>query len=135
MKTAPATWTASATSITVNSPNGPIYYRHEARDVTFHRSTNGSPFTTCDSFLLVGHCHPSITAAAAAQMELLNTNTRFLHDNMVVYADRLRATLPEKLCVFYFVNSGYTHTHTHRQQKSIPKVPLICFGFVYIGFS
>ncbi|KAF5901960.1 5-phosphohydroxy-L-lysine phospho-lyase-like, partial [Clarias magur] len=39
-------------------------------------------------------------------MELLNVNTRFLHDNIVQYADRLAATLPKKLCVFYFVNSG-----------------------------
>ncbi|XP_051936955.1 5-phosphohydroxy-L-lysine phospho-lyase isoform X2 [Hippocampus zosterae] len=39
-------------------------------------------------------------------MELLNTNTRFLHDNLVLYADRLAATLPERLSVFYFVNSG-----------------------------
>ncbi|XP_013887548.1 5-phosphohydroxy-L-lysine phospho-lyase isoform X2 [Austrofundulus limnaeus] len=44
--------------------------------------------------------------AAAAQMELLNTNSRFLHDNIVLYADRLASTLPEKLCIFYFVNSG-----------------------------
>ncbi|XP_066519156.1 5-phosphohydroxy-L-lysine phospho-lyase isoform X2 [Hoplias malabaricus] len=39
-------------------------------------------------------------------MDLLNTNTRFLHDNIVQYADRLSATLPKKLCVFYFLNSG-----------------------------
>ncbi|CAL8355291.1 unnamed protein product [Merluccius merluccius] len=54
----------------------------------------------------VGHCHPSVTQAAAAQMQLLNTNGRFLHDNIVSYATRLSATLPDKLCVFYFVNSG-----------------------------
>ncbi|XP_065137258.1 5-phosphohydroxy-L-lysine phospho-lyase [Paramisgurnus dabryanus] len=54
----------------------------------------------------VGHCHPSITEAAAAQMDLLNSNTRFLHDNIVLYAQRLAATLPKKLSVFYFVNSG-----------------------------
>lgn len=62
--------------------------------------------TCCMIPFVVGHCHPSITAAAAAQMDLLNTNARFLHDNIVLYADRLAATLPEKLCVFYFVNSG-----------------------------
>ncbi|CAG01207.1 unnamed protein product, partial [Tetraodon nigroviridis] len=54
----------------------------------------------------VGHCHPRITEAAAAQMDLLNTNTRFLHDNIVLYANRLASTLPRQLCVFYFVNSG-----------------------------
>ncbi|TNN58453.1 Ethanolamine-phosphate phospho-lyase [Liparis tanakae] len=68
---------------------------------------NGKRYLDCISNVHhVGHCHPSITAAAAAQMDLLNTNARFLHDNIVLYADRLAATLPEKLCVFYFVNSG-----------------------------
>ncbi|NXJ61318.1 AT2L1 lyase, partial [Rostratula benghalensis] len=54
----------------------------------------------------VGHSHPSVTKAATKQMELLNTNSRFLHDNLVQYAQRLTATLPEKLSVCYFVNSG-----------------------------
>ncbi|XP_068596911.1 5-phosphohydroxy-L-lysine phospho-lyase [Brachionichthys hirsutus] len=67
----------------------------------------GSRYLDCISNVQhVGHCHPSVTKAAAAQMDLLNTNTRFLHDNIVVFADRLAATLPKKLCVFYFVNSG-----------------------------
>ncbi|XP_038154989.1 5-phosphohydroxy-L-lysine phospho-lyase [Cyprinodon tularosa] len=68
---------------------------------------NGKRFLDCISNVQhVGHCHPDITKAAAAQMDLLNANSRFLHDNIVLYADRLAATLPEKLSVFYFVNSG-----------------------------
>lgn len=55
----------------------------------------------------VGHCHPDVVKAGARQMELLNTNSRFLHDNLVLYAQRLQATLPSKLSVCYFVNSGY----------------------------
>ncbi|KAM5194161.1 ethanolamine-phosphate phospho-lyase [Mantella aurantiaca] len=54
----------------------------------------------------VGHSHPDVTKAAVKQMEVLNTNSRFLHDNLVQYAERLTATLPEKLSVCYFVNSG-----------------------------
>lgn len=54
----------------------------------------------------VGHSHPEVTKAAVKQLELLNTNSRFLHDNLVQYAERLTATLPEKLSVCYFVNSG-----------------------------
>ncbi|XP_030635574.1 ethanolamine-phosphate phospho-lyase isoform X2 [Chanos chanos] len=54
----------------------------------------------------VGHSHPDVVKAGAKQMELLNTNSRFLHDNLVQYAQRLQATLPEKLSVCYFVNSG-----------------------------
>lgn len=56
--------------------------------------------------LAVGHCHPDIVKAAHEQNQLLNTNSRYLHDNLVDYADRLSKTLPEKLCIFYFLNSG-----------------------------
>ncbi|WP_286233521.1 aminotransferase class III-fold pyridoxal phosphate-dependent enzyme [Thalassotalea sediminis] len=54
----------------------------------------------------VGHCHPRVVAAGQAQMAKLNTNTRFLHDNLVDYADKLLATMPERLSVCMFVNSG-----------------------------
>ncbi|XP_026515310.1 5-phosphohydroxy-L-lysine phospho-lyase [Terrapene carolina triunguis] len=54
----------------------------------------------------VGHCHPDVVKAAHEQNQLLNTNSRYLHDNLVDYAKRLSKTLPEKLCTFYFLNSG-----------------------------
>ncbi|HEX6044935.1 MAG TPA: aminotransferase class III-fold pyridoxal phosphate-dependent enzyme [Pyrinomonadaceae bacterium] len=54
----------------------------------------------------VGHCHPRVVQAAVEQMQTLNTNTRYLHDTILTYADRLTATLPEPLRVCYFVNSG-----------------------------
>jgi 4-aminobutyrate aminotransferase-like enzyme len=40
------------------------------------------------------------------QIATLNTNTRYLHDGLVEYAERLTATLPSKLKVCYFTNSG-----------------------------
>lgn len=54
----------------------------------------------------VGHCHPGVVYAIQRQAAKLNTNTRYLHDNMVNYAKALTDTLPEKLSVCYFVNSG-----------------------------
>jgi 4-aminobutyrate aminotransferase-like enzyme len=54
----------------------------------------------------VGHCHPRVVAAGVEQMRLLNTNTRYLHDLILSYAERLTATLPDLLSVCYFVNSG-----------------------------
>ena len=54
----------------------------------------------------VGHCHPRVVAAGVEQMRTLNTNTRYLHDLIIRYAERLTATLPEPLRVCYFVNSG-----------------------------
>jgi 4-aminobutyrate aminotransferase-like enzyme len=54
----------------------------------------------------VGHCHPRVVAAGQAQMARLNTNTRYLHDNIVEYALRLTATLPDPLSVVFLTNSG-----------------------------
>jgi 4-aminobutyrate aminotransferase-like enzyme/Ser/Thr protein kinase RdoA (MazF antagonist) len=54
----------------------------------------------------VGHEHPRVVAALTAQAARLNTNTRYLHDHIVDYAERLTATLPAPLRVCYFVNSG-----------------------------
>ncbi|XP_043550877.1 ethanolamine-phosphate phospho-lyase-like isoform X2 [Chiloscyllium plagiosum] len=68
---------------------------------------NDTPFLDCiNNVAHVGHCHPDVVQAAVKQMELLNTNSRFLHDNLVQYAKQLTATLPQRLAVCYFVNSG-----------------------------
>src|SRR5208282_1542689 len=55
---------------------------------------------------LVGHSHPRVARAVQEQIALLNTNTRYLHDNANRYAERLTRLLPEPLRVCYFVNSG-----------------------------
>ena len=54
----------------------------------------------------VGHCHPRVVEAGRRQMGILNTNTRYLHDLLNRYAERLAATLPAGLDVCYFVNSA-----------------------------
>ena len=54
----------------------------------------------------VGHCHPKVVAAGQRQMERLNTNTRYLSELILEYAEKLTATLPESLSVCFFVNSG-----------------------------
>jgi len=54
----------------------------------------------------VGHSHPRVVRAVREQLAVLNTNTRYLHERLVQYAERLTATLPDPLSVCYFVNSG-----------------------------
>jgi 4-aminobutyrate aminotransferase-like enzyme/Ser/Thr protein kinase RdoA (MazF antagonist) len=54
----------------------------------------------------VGHAHPRIVQAALDQLRAVNTNTRYLHDTIARFAERLTATLPDPLAVCYFVNSG-----------------------------
>lgn len=55
---------------------------------------------------LVGHSHPRVVQAAREQLALLNTNTRYLHENILRYTGRLTRLLPEPLKVCYIVNSG-----------------------------
>jgi len=55
---------------------------------------------------LVGHSHPQVVRAAQQQLGLLNTNTRYLHDTVVRYAERLTSRMPEPLRVCFIVNSG-----------------------------
>jgi 4-aminobutyrate aminotransferase-like enzyme/Ser/Thr protein kinase RdoA (MazF antagonist) len=73
---------------------------------------------------LVGHSHPRVVQAVQRQVALLNTNTRYLHDNILRYAQRLTALLPAPLRVCFFVNSGseanelalrLARTHTRRE--------------------
>ena len=54
----------------------------------------------------VGHCHPHVVRALSEQAGKLNTNTRYLHENVLAYAERLTATLPGPLNVCFLVNSG-----------------------------
>ncbi len=73
---------------------------------------------------LVGHSHPRVVRAVQEQVALLNTNTRYLHDNILQYAERLTTLLPSPLRVCFFVNSGseanelalrLARTHTGRE--------------------
>ena len=68
---------------------------------------DGRPYLDCvNNVAHVGHAHPRVVEAGAAQMRVLNTNTRYLHETVLAYADRLTALLPEHLEVVFFTNSG-----------------------------
>lgn len=54
----------------------------------------------------VGHSHPTVVQAIRRQAATLNTNTRYLHDNLLRYTLQLLETLPHTLQVCFFVNSG-----------------------------
>ena len=54
----------------------------------------------------VGHTHPAVVAAISAQTAILATHTRYLHGNILEYAERLTARLPSHLNACIFVNSG-----------------------------
>ncbi|MGJ8665713.1 MAG: aminotransferase class III-fold pyridoxal phosphate-dependent enzyme [Patiriisocius sp.] len=61
---------------------------------------------TVNNVAHVGHEHPKVVEAGQQQMSILNTNTRYLHENITAYAQALLKKLPKELCVLHFVNSG-----------------------------
>ncbi|PRY18560.1 aspartate aminotransferase family protein [Kineococcus rhizosphaerae] len=42
----------------------------------------------------IGHCHPAVVEAVTAQLQQLNTHTRYLHETILDYTDEILATLP-----------------------------------------
>jgi len=54
----------------------------------------------------IGHCHPSVVRVMQKQIASLNTNTRYLNNHLIQYAEKLTANLPAGLNVCYFTNSG-----------------------------
>ena len=61
---------------------------------------------TVNNVAHVGHEHPAVVKAGQQQMALINTNSRYLHDNINELAKELLETLPPELSVLHFVNSG-----------------------------
>ena len=54
----------------------------------------------------VGHCHPVVADAICDQVRTLNTHTRYLHENVVNYAERLIAKFPADLDTAMFCCTG-----------------------------
>ena len=76
----------------------------------------------------VGHSNPRVVDALHRQMRTLTTNTRYLHERILDYSERLTALLPESLDVCFLVNSGseandlairLARAHTGRQDMMV----------------
>jgi len=55
---------------------------------------------------VVGHAHPAVVDALAAQAARLNSHTRYLHEGVVAYAERLTSLLPDGLDTCMFTCTG-----------------------------
>lgn len=54
----------------------------------------------------LGHSHPAIQEAVSRQLGLINTHTRYLHENILNYAEDLLSTMPDELNRVMFLLSG-----------------------------
>ncbi|TAI47610.1 aminotransferase class III-fold pyridoxal phosphate-dependent enzyme [Flagellimonas allohymeniacidonis] len=73
-------------------------YMYDASGNTFLDAYNNIPH--------VGHSHPKVVNAGKKQMAKLNTNTRYLYEELAAYAEKLLGYFPPPLNKVLFVNSG-----------------------------
>jgi 4-aminobutyrate aminotransferase-like enzyme len=67
----------------------------------------GSAYLDCyNNVASVGHCHPRVVQAMAAQAATLATHTRYLHETILTYAERLLAQFPAELSHVMFTCTG-----------------------------
>ncbi len=92
-------------------PNVPTFYDHPVEIVrgqgVWLWDAAGKRYLDCyNNVPHVGHCHPHVVEAIARQAALLNTHTRYLHDGILDYADRLTATFRHDLTTVMMVCTG-----------------------------
>ncbi|WP_103256739.1 aspartate aminotransferase family protein [Tabrizicola aquatica] len=67
----------------------------------------GNAYLDCyNNVASVGHCHPRVVQALAAQAATLATHTRYLHVGILDYATRLLALFPPELAHVMFTCTG-----------------------------
>ena len=54
----------------------------------------------------VGHCNPTVVDALTQQASTLNTHTRYLHETILDYGERLTATLDDSISMIIFACTG-----------------------------
>ena len=68
---------------------------------------DGNAYLDCyNNVASVGHCHPRVVQAMATQAATLATHTRYLHDGILTYAERLLALFPSPLSQVMFTCTG-----------------------------
>ncbi len=95
----------------VLGPNMPTFYErpiHLVRGLGVHVwDKDGREYLDCyNNVPHVGHCHPKVVDAIARQAATLNTHTRYLHDGIVDYAERLTAKFDHDLDQLIMVCTG-----------------------------
>ena len=92
-------------------PNVPTFYQNPVHIVrgqgVWLWDANGKRYLDCyNNVAHVGHCHPRVVAAIAAQAAMLNTHTRYYHDGVLDYIERLTATLGHGISQAIMVCTG-----------------------------
>ena len=83
---------------------------------------------------VVGHCNPRVAEAIARQSRLLNVHSRYLHENIVQYAERLTATfVAQDMAVFTCTGSEANDLALRMARKFTGREGIICSNNTYHG--
>lgn len=93
---------------------GPAYRLFYARPVEIVRgegvwlyeASGNALLDTYNNVASVGHCHPHVVSAMAKQAAILSTNTRYLHETVLDYAEKLLKYFPAELQHVMFTCTG-----------------------------
>lgn len=84
---------------------GPLKPRHGLGPYLYDDELN--EYLDCvNNVCHVGHTHPRVVQAATQQLGLLNTNSRYVHDNIVRLAEALIESVPAPLSKVFFCELG-----------------------------
>ncbi len=93
---------SSALSLSYKEPihmtQSAFQYMYDAEGNTFLDAYN--------NIMLAGHCHPKVVNAGQRALAKLNTNTRYLYEELLQYSEHLLSKFPSPLNKVFFVNSG-----------------------------
>jgi 4-aminobutyrate aminotransferase-like enzyme len=83
----------------------------------------------------VGHCHPKVVEALSKQAGVLNIHTRYLHETILEYGEKLTSKFDKSLSMLFLTCTGseanevalrMARTHTHKKG-------IICTNATYHG--
>jgi 4-aminobutyrate aminotransferase-like enzyme len=81
-----------------------------------------------NNIMQVGHCHPRVVEAGQRTIARLNTNTRYVYEELLSYSEKLLSKFPSQLNKVFFVNSGsaasdlairLAKTHTNKKKVMV----------------
>ena len=95
----------------VLGPNVPTFYEEPVHLIkgegVWVWDKDGQKYLDCyNNVPHVGHCHPHVVEAISVQAQKLNTHTRYLHEGIVDYGERLTAKFQTELNQIIMVCSG-----------------------------
>lgn len=93
---------------------GPAYRLFYANPVEFSRASgvfmydkDGTEYLDAyNNVVSVGHCHPLVNAAIAAQMDTLCTHTRYMQEGILNFAEKLLSTFEDEIGHVMFTCTG-----------------------------